>query len=302
MKRTLPDGLHLGRRDRGLVPVIAAVAAIATLALGGWDAARSLSREWDNGASHQVTIEIPDLTGDARATADRVAAVLRSDPGIEAVDILPEEKIRDILRPWLGTMQTSLSDLPVVLSLTRRNQAPVTDLPVILDTIAPSAIVEENARWGERLILLGQSLQACAWLAVLLSGIATAGVTTLSVRMTLLARRRTIEILHGLGASDSLIARRIAWRSAALGLGGGLIGTILGGVTLAVLHRLILPFMDHTQETLPIWPESYGDWLSVWTMIPLGLLQSLGCVPLLVAALSFAVAQGTVRLWLRRLP
>lgn len=302
MRRTLPDGLHLGRRDRGLIPVIAAVAAIATLALGGWNAARSLSREWDQGATRQVTIEIPDLTGDAHKTADRLVAVLKSDPGISAVEILPEERVREILSPWLGAMQNSLADLPVVLSLTRRTGVPATDLPVILDTIAPSAIVEENARWGERLILLGQSLQACAWLAVLLAGVATAGVTTLSVRMTLVARRRTIEILHGFGASDSLIARRIAWRSAALGLGGGLVGTILGATALAVLHRLVLPFMNPAHEALPIWPDTLQDWLSVWTLLPGGLIQSLGCVPLLVALLSLAVAQGTVRLWLRRLP
>ncbi|WP_438381930.1 hypothetical protein ABHV46_13675 [Asaia sp. BMEF1] len=302
MSRTLPDGLHLSRRDHGLLPVIAAVAAIAALALGGWNAARSLSREWENGAAQHVTIEIPDFTGDAGETANKLSAVLRSDPGIATVDTLPEAQIRAILRPWLGAMQGELSDLPVVLAVTRKNGAPATDLPAILDTVAPSAILEENAKWGERLTLLGRSLQACAWLAVLLAGFATAGVTTLSVRMTLIARRRTIEILHGLGARDSLIARRIAWRSAGLGLAGGALGTLLGSATLAVLHRLILPFMDQQSAGLSLWPQSVSEWLSVWASLPQALFQSLACVPALVALLSFAVAQYTVRLWLRRLP
>ncbi|BAT19188.1 cell division protein FtsX [Asaia bogorensis] len=302
MSRKLPDGLHLGRRDRGLIPLIAAVAAIAALALGGWNAARVLSHEWDHGATRQVTIEIPDLTGDAADTARKLITVLKSDPGIASVEILPEARLRDILRPWLGTMQASLSDLPVVLSITRRSDGPATDLPVIMDTIAPSAIIEENARWGERLMLLGQTLQACAWLAVLLAGFATAGVTTLSVRMTLIARRRTIEILHGFGARDGLIARRIAWRSALLGLSGGVIGTALGGLILAILYHLLLPFMDQAGAGATTWPQSYEQWLALSAAIPPALLQSLACVPVLVAALSFVVAQGTVRLWLRRLP
>ena len=302
MSRALPDGLHLGRRDHGLIPVIAAVAAIAALALGGWTAARSLSREWEDGAAQQVTIEIPDFTGEAKATADKLIAVLSSDPGIAAVEMLPEARIRDSLRPFLGSMQGGLSDLPVILAITRKNGVKATDLSVILDTVAPSAILEENAQWGERLALLGRSLQACAWLTVLLAGFATAGVTTLSVRMTLTARRRTIEILHGFGARDSLIARRIAWRSAALGLAGGILGTVLGGATLAVLHRLILPFLDHQSAGLSLWPRSLVEWLAIWTELPQGLFQSLACVPVLVSVLSFTVAQATVRLWLQRPP
>ncbi|WP_159103468.1 FtsX-like permease family protein [Asaia prunellae] len=127
-------------------------------------------------------------------------------------------------------------------------------------------------------------------------------MTTLSVRMTLTARRRTIEILHGFGARDSLIARRIAWRSAALGLAGGILGTVLGGATLAVLHRLILPFLDHQSAGLSLWPRSLVEWLAIWTELPQGLFQSLACVPVLVSVLSFTVAQATVRLWLQRLP
>ncbi|RUT27011.1 hypothetical protein C0V97_01955 [Asaia sp. W19] len=302
MSRALPDGLHLGRQDRGLIPIIAAVAAIATLALGGWDASRSLSREWAHGAARQVTIEIPDFSGDGRETAARLVSVLQSDPGIAAVETLSEERIRELLRPWLGPMQGTVSDLPVVLEITRRAEGPVTDLPRILDTLAPSAVIEENGRWGERLMLLGQSLQACAWLAVLLAGFATAGVTTLSVRMTLTARRRTIEILHGFGARDGLIARRIAWRSFGLGFGGGAVGMALGGMTLAIVHRLILPFLDHQQGSLAFWPGDMDGWLKLATSLPPALLQSLICVPLLVALLSFLVAQATVRLWLRRLP
>ncbi|WP_025885641.1 hypothetical protein [Asaia prunellae] len=128
MSRALPDGLHLGRRDHGLIPVIAAVAAIAALALGGWTAARSLSREWEDGAAQQVTIEIPDFTGEAKATADKLIAVLSSDPGIAAVEMLPEVRIRDSLRPFLGSMQGGLSDLPVILAITRKNGVKATDL------------------------------------------------------------------------------------------------------------------------------------------------------------------------------
>lgn len=301
MSRSLPDGLHLGRRDHGLVPVIAAVAAIAALALGGWSAAHSLSREWENGAAQRVTLEIPDVDGSARETADRLKAVLQSDPGIASIEIMPEERLRELLQPWLGSAGKTLTDLPVVLTLARQSNAPTTDLPLILDTVAPSTIVEENARWGAQLLLLGRSLQACAWLALLLAGFATAGVTTLSVRMTLHARRRTIEILHGFGATDSLVAQRIAWRSATLGLSGGIIGTLLGGATLAIVHRLIQPFLDHREASLSLWPHDMSGWLSVLTALPSGFFESLFCVPLLVAALSFLVALTTVHLWLRRL-
>ncbi|WP_367160326.1 FtsX-like permease family protein [Kozakia baliensis] len=301
MRKPIPDGLRLAGRDKSLGAVVAAMSALAALALGGWVAARSLSAQWEAGAARQVTIEIPDDKHDAHAQVLALLPVLRASPAVEKAEEVPPEKLHQILAPWLGKSEGAAIDLPAVISLTRRDAQPETDLAAIVRQSAPDAVIEENMRWGGRLRLLGQSLQACAWLAVSLAAAAAVAVTALSVRMTLAARRIPVEILHGLGATDGHIARRIARHSSRLGLAGGVAGAFLAWGMLTVLARLAMPFTDHVSAE-SIWPEDLSGWWQTASHLPQDLVLALASVPFLAWLIGWSVAQISVRRWLRRLP
>jgi cell division transport system permease protein len=111
-----------------------------------------------------------------------------------------------------------------------------------------------------------------------------------ATRAGLAARRGAIEIVHGLGASDSFIAGRFAHRATLLAASGSCLGAIVALPVLLALARLAAPFgvTDLTPDLLPSLP------LALWLALP-GL-------PAAAAAIGWLTAQATVRRWLRRLP
>jgi cell division transport system permease protein len=81
--------------------------------------------------------------------------------------------------------------------------------------------------WIRRLSVLSRSLQACAGLALLLVAAVAAAVIAVATRAGLVARREAIEIVHGLGATDSYIAARFAGRATLLAATGGIAGAVI---------------------------------------------------------------------------
>jgi cell division transport system permease protein len=110
----------------------------------------------------------------------------------------------------------------------------------------------------------------------------------------LVARREAIEIVHGLGATDGYIAARFAGRATLLAITGGIVGAILALPVLLTLASLAAPFAGDVPETqTPV---------GILTALPVVLWLTLPGLPAAAAAIGFLTAQGTVRLWLRRLP
>ena len=111
-----------------------------------------------------------------------------------------------------------------------------------LDEAAPGTLVESHGVWIRRLAVLARSLQACAGLALLLVAAVAAAVITVATRAGLAARRESIEIVHGLGATDGYIAARFAGRATLLAASGGFVGAALALPVLLTLANLAAPF------------------------------------------------------------
>lgn len=307
------DGLSVSEAlpDRSLFTLVAMMSFLAALTLAGATGARALSARWAGGAAQLVTVQVPDPdqpltpasnkkdpTGPSRA--ETVLADLNTLPPGTVVHRLDKEELARLLEPWLGEADNSALPLPAIIRirLPDRTQVP-NDLEQTLTAHVPGTIVEHNASWGERLKALANSLLACAGLALLtVGGIATL-VTGLATRAGLSTRRDIIEILHGLGASDGYIAGRFAWRTAMLGLGGSLAGTVLAMVPLLVLFRMAAPFanISFQSDTLLL-----PDWKTLQNVIPTDMLVAFAALPFAAAFICWITTQSMVRLWLRRLP
>ena len=141
-----------------------------------------------SGVENRYVIELPAA---AKGEVGRAAAEVRTVPGVRDVTPVPE------------------SDLPVPALVTLK-LAPGTDPAVIaarLRAAVPSArFIAETAELKPLL----RSIQALQWLAVslvLLMAAATAAAIVLAARGALDTHRPTIEIMHGIGATDAQLTR-----------------------------------------------------------------------------------------------
>jgi len=171
------------------------------------------------------------------ADAARAQALLARSPEITSVAPVPPEEVRRTLGEWLGPAAANLDlPLPVLADVTIRPGADGTATAERLARQVPSARMTPYAAELRPLLgsLQGLSILVLGLLLVLAGALAAA--VTLSARATLEGNRATLDVFHGIGATDAqllgLVQRRIALDA--------LLGGIAGGVAAALVLALAL--------------------------------------------------------------
>jgi cell division transport system permease protein len=290
-------GMRRALSDRLLPLLVGAMVFLAALALAGAMAAAGLADHWRTGAAAMVTVTVPmpDQQQGAVARADAVDRALASDPDIGSSRRVPSSEIALLLKPWLGADPSALAlKLPALFELRLRGGADGAGLERRLEQVAPGTLVERNGMWLARLADLVRSLQACAALALLVVTFVAAAVVGVATRAGLAARRDAIEIVHGLGATDRLIAGQFSHRITVLVVSGAVLGLVPAVPVLLGLASLAAPF-----QARPVVQPGPAGLLAVLPPLLWGLLVAL---PLAAGLIGWVTAQATVRGWLRRLP
>ena len=261
---------------KGPVPLLIAimtfvmvVVAAAGLALGN---TASVVKQ---GVENRFSIQISD--GSAKTSAAIAAA--RSAPGVSRVEQVPPEDLRRTLERWLGPAGAE-ADLP---------------LPVIIDVdLAPGADVSAVARRIEQAVAgarfvahraslapLLDALRGLTMLAfglVLLIAMASAAAVVLAARGALDTHRATIEVMHGIGATDEQVATLFLRQIAIDALIGGIAGAATAGLILAAI----------------IGGASFATSLAGGPPLGWGDAAVLVALPLAVALLATMVARGAL--------
>jgi cell division transport system permease protein len=291
-----PLGLRRALADRLLPGLVAAMALLGAVALGGAEGAAELARRWQGGAGSAVLVQLP--AGTPAARLDAALAALRGLPEVVDAQAMDRERMAALLRPWLGDGAPAAAlPLPVVIELRLRSLPASPDAfaarvaAAVPDGGGGAESVEAHGVWLARLAALARSLQGVAMAALLLVAAIAAAVAAVAVRAGIAARRQAIAILHELGATDADIAGRFARRVALLAGAGALAGTTVAVPVLAALAGLAAPLLGGQAATglrdLP--------WRGLpWT----GLLL----LPAIGAGIGWLTAQVAVRRWLRLLP
>ena len=224
-------------------------------------------------------------------------ALLAGMPGVSAAHALSDQEFAALLKPWLGQATDRLGiPLPGVIAVRLAGDAAnLEPLSRRLGAAAPGALVEDHEPWIRRLGVLVRSLQACAGLALLLVAGIAAAVIAIATRAGLSTRRETIEIIHGLGATDRYIAGRFATRVTALAAVGSAGGAIASVPVLLILAHMAAPFAG---DTTP----AEASWRGVLDALPVPLWLAVLCLPAGAAVIGYTTAHGAVRHWLQRLP
>ena len=227
-RRLIPGG-----RLQGPTPYVIAIMMFVMVVIGAAGLALgSSARLVAAGVDNRYSVEIAD----GAAKAAQAQALLSASPGVIAIRSVSEAEMRQILQRWLGPAGAA-SDLP---------------LPAIIDVdLAPDAKVAAIAASIERRVpgarfvshkdslgpVLG-AVRSLSWLAltlVVLIGLATAAAVVLAARGTLDTHRSTIDVLHGIGATDDQVARLFQRKIALDALTGGTAGAVAAGVVLLLI-------------------------------------------------------------------
>jgi cell division transport system permease protein len=221
------------------------------------------------GAEARYSVQIPD----GERNLEAAARTVDSAPGVARVEPVPEREMRRTLERWLGPAGAS-ADLPIPALITFQAR-PGLDLAALeqrVQAVAPGAKVIAH---GDTLAPLLRSLRALQWLAfglVVLLASACAAAVVLAARGALDTHRFTIDVMHGIGATDlqvthlfqrkiaidALIGSLVGAAAAALVLlmlaaGAAFAGDLMGGATLGGLDLGVLLLIPFALTALATW-------------------------------------------------
>ena len=229
-----PEGRLLGAEARRApTPWVIAIMSfsimlIAATGLALANTASVLSRAIES----RYALEVPG--GNAHLGA--IVSTLRASPGVASVEAVPESAMRKTLERWLGPAASSAQlPVPALVNFDVRQGTDLGDVQKRTQAIAPAArIVAHRDSVGPLLHSL-VVLQVVAFGLVLLLSAAAAAAVVLAARGALDTHRFTIEVMHGIGATDlqvtHLFQRKIAIDA--------LIGSVTGGVAAAAVLLLL---------------------------------------------------------------
>jgi len=222
----------------------------------------------------RYALEVP--AGGANLNA--LLSTVRSAPGVTAVEAVPESDMRKTLERWLGPAAQS-QDLPVP-ALINFDVRPGTDLRPIerrAQALAPGARIASHRESVAPLLRSLSLLQAVALGLVLLLSAAAAAAVVLAARGALDTHRFTIDVMHGIGATDlqvtHLFQRKILLDAFAGSVAGGVAaaavllllaggaafaGELTGGATLGLRDFLILALLPFLLTALATWVARAG--------------------------------------------
>ena len=228
-RRLLPGGTL-----RGPTPYVIAIMTFAMMIVAAAGLALASAAGVVAGAvEHRFVLQLPD-GGEGRLEAAVRSA--RAVQGVTRVQPVPEQEMRETLERWLGP--GGLGDELPVPALVHLELAPGIDsreVGAALERVVPQARFIAETATVEPLL---RSLGALQWLSlalVLLMAAATCAAVVLAARGALDTHRSTIEIMHGIGATDEQIARLFQRKIALDAAAGALVGGLAAALALLVL-------------------------------------------------------------------
>jgi len=272
-----------------LIAFMVYMAALAQAGLFGLD---ELARRWDTGMAATLTVQLPANPDASEAANARVLQsalnMLSETTGVVRTSVVSEQKVLQLLSPWLGVVQAVDVPLPRLIDV-ETNPDIKLDVRVLQQKLARTiegAQIDDHGVWLARLIEMVRTLEALAAGVLALIVSAAMGTVIFTTRTGLTVHAEAIEVLHLTGAQDSYIAKQFAGRAWAMGFKGGLIGLVLAALTLFILSYVA----DRLQAGML--PE---------LSLPIAGWVSLAVLPLAAGLVAGLTARFTVMRTLRRM-
>ena len=244
-RRLLPGG-----RFRGPTPFIIAIMTFAmmTVAAAGLALSNAASLVVQ-GAENRYAVQIPA----GSALLPRALAAARTAPGVRKAEPVPEAEMRKTLERWLGP--AGVDDQLPVPALVTLDVADNANLAAIARRVEQAAPGARFIAHREKLEPLLRAIRVLKWLAlglVALMAAAASAAVVLAARGALDTHRSTIEVMHGIGATDLQVTHLFQRKIALDSLAGAIAGAIAAALVLLLLAGGGAAFAGDLMGTTPL--------------------------------------------------
>ena len=236
--------LPRGRRGEGLLPyVIAVMVYLCGMALFAGLSIQSGINNWSDGLVARVSVQIAaaDKITQLRETTAALK-MLKATPGVKNAHVVADAEVMKLISPWLGDI-SSIEDLPIPslidVELINPDSVNSDALRARLKGIAPHGEVDDHQDWMAEVLLLASTIRTIALTMVLMVILSTIAIVVFGCRTGLATHKKSVELMHLMGAEDSTIATEFDRSFMLHGFKGGLIGTLMAVLTLYVLSSLM---------------------------------------------------------------
>lgn len=230
----------------------------------------------------QLTVYLSKTLDDS--AAENVIALLKKEDGVDKVNYLSREEAMGEFRNWSGfggaLDMLEQNPLPAVAIITPKlNFQSSNTMQSLRDRVAAVDGVDEvrmDDSWFARLAALtGLVGQVAAMIGILMI-VAVFLVIGNSVRLSIFARRDTINVQKLIGATDGFILRPFLYGGALLGFAGALLSLILSEVLVLRLESVVTQVASVFGTTFALsglsWDESLLllliaamiGWIAAW--------------------------------------
>ncbi|MGB7287816.1 MAG: ABC transporter permease [Salaquimonas sp.] len=257
-RRTRTPSLNSGRNivpregvaGQALLTVIAIMAFLACLTLGGVFLVRETAQGWQNDISREVTVQIrPYENIDLEKSIGEATQLLLSYSGVEKVTLLDDAATARLLEPFLGSgLQLEELPIPALLTVTV-DQEETLDYRAMAERLSsevPGASLDDHRSWVDRLTTMARTTVLAGVVIFILVMTATVLTVVFATRGAMAGNKDVVDVLHFVGADRTFIAREFEHHFLRLGL----IGSLSGGLG-AIFVFLGLSFWSSTMRATP---------------------------------------------------
>lgn len=235
----------------GIMVALATLLLLLVFSLGQWVGTHQ------GDYSQSISVILPGSLEKLDEKTEQVKDILVKDKSVASVKMLSENKLRDMLAPWIGTGDALLDmPLPVVLDITLKAGKETLDTASLqkqLSAVEPTIELDARNDWAEVFASFIRVLQSLALVLVVTVMAAMTLMITFSARASLHLHKRTVNLLHGMGAEDGYIARqfqnehfKIGLKAATLGVACAAASYFILGRSVASINTPVLPSFEFT--------------------------------------------------------
>nr|WP_316656510.1 ABC transporter permease [uncultured Gellertiella sp.] len=272
-------------QSNALAVVIAIMAFLACLTLGGVSMVRATAASWQSQISREITIQIkPDDGLDMDTALAKARDIALSFVGTRDGQIMDEAATARLLEPWLGP-NLDIKELPVprlvIITIDEQHPPDFEAMRGLLKESVPQASLDDHRTWVDRLVsmahttvLIGVSIMGLVFSAMILTVI-------FATRGALSGNRHIVEVLHFVGAEASFVGREFQKHFLKISLKGSAAGSLLAAMVFIGLsywqsRSLATPQSDQATALFGTFEVGYGGYLGIFaTMLVISLLTTI---------------------------
>ncbi|THV11652.1 cell division protein FtsX [Rhizobium rhizophilum] len=272
-------------QGNALMVVIAIMAFLACLTLGGVSMVRATASSWQSQISREITIQITPEDGlDMGAALVKARDLALTFVGTRDGQIMDDSATARLLEPWLGT-GLNLEDLPVprliVITIDESNPPDFDAMRALLQVEVPQAFLDDHRTWVDRLVqmasttvLIGSGILILVFTAMVLT-------VVFATRGALSGNRHIIEVLHFVGAEGSFVAQEFQKHFLKISLKGAAAGGLLAAAFFALAsfwqsRSLATPESDQATALFGTFTIGWGGYIGIFaTMVVIALLTTI---------------------------